>query len=108
MRAPLLFMLLALPLLGCKKDEPAPTTTTTTSPTATSTVKRGEVEPVGCKGMDTAAKCKECCDPKYWNPSFVGGRCACVKKLSLGGHLQAHAPRGDPARRSIRSLGVAA
>lgn len=103
MRAHLFFVLLAIPLLGCcKKDEPAPAATTTT-PTATSTVKRGEVEPVGCKGMDTITKCRECCDPKYWNASFVGGKCACVKKLPLGGHLQAHAPRGESAGGDIRS-----
>jgi hypothetical protein len=70
---------LAFVLGGCcggKKTEPAPTTTTT----PTTDVKKGDIEPVGCRGMKDAAACSSCCDPKYWTASFKNGQCQCIKK----------------------------
>lgn len=68
-------------IAGCKKEEPPPPApAATAAPTATTQPKRGDVEPVGCKGQTTAAACAQCCDPTYWRASFVGGQCKCIKR----------------------------
>lgn len=67
---------------GCGKKEappPAPAPAAA-APTVTNQPKRGEAEPVGCKGMTTAASCATCCDPAYWRAQFIGGQCTCIKK----------------------------
>lgn len=67
---------------GCsKKETPAPTPAAAPATvTATNQPKRGDAEPVGCKGMTSAAACATCCDPMYWRAHFVNNQCTCIKK----------------------------
>lgn len=75
--------LTSVALVGCGKKEappPAPAPAATTTPTSTNQPRRGDAEPVGCRGQTTAAACAACCDPMYWRAQFTNNQCTCIKK----------------------------